>query len=368
MRIAVIGAGIIGASAAWHAARAGAQVTIVDSGHQGRATAAGAGIVCPWVSGLEDEAFFRLYVAGGEYYPMLAQTLAEDGETDLGYRRSGAMLVTDDQAEQDATERFVRRRAAVYPAMGQVESLSPTQARTLFPPLHPSLGAVFISGGARVDGRRLCAALLRAAQRHGAQVVQSEAEPWTEDGHIQGITVEAGRIGAERVIATVGAWARNLPVRPQRGQIMHLHLANAATETWPVILPPGSHYLVPFDDGRVVVGATRESDAGFDYRVTAAGQAEILFEALRIAPGLGDATLLETRIGFRPVLGRPVLGWAPDVRGLALGNGLGAAGLTIGPFAGRLLAELVTGQTPALELSPYGRIPAEGTGPSIPLR
>ena len=82
------------------------------------------------------------------------------------------------------------------------------------------------------------------------------------------------------------------------------------TQEWPVILPHGSHYIVPFDRGRVVAGATRETGVGFDYRITAAGQAEVLNAALSIAPGLGAATLVETRVGFRPLGAgvRPSLG------------------------------------------------------------
>ena len=65
MRIVIVGAGVLGASAAFHLARSGARVTIIDAQLDGRATAAGAGIICPWVSGVEDEAFYRLYVGGG---------------------------------------------------------------------------------------------------------------------------------------------------------------------------------------------------------------------------------------------------------------------------------------------------------------
>ena len=90
------------------------------------------------------------------------------------------------------------------------------------------------------------------------------------------------------MIVTAGAWAdRAAPalglacrLQPQRGQIVHLRLDGVDTGGWPVILPPGSHYIVPFDDGRIVAGATRETGAGFDYRVTAGGQAEVLSEAL----------------------------------------------------------------------------------------
>ena len=63
---------------------------------------------------------------------------------------------------------------------------------------------------------------------------------------------------------------------------------------------------------------------------------------------------METRIGFRPVGPdlRPMLGWVSGLDGLVVGNGLGPSGLTIGPLAGRLLAQLVLGEAPELDLAP----------------
>lgn len=160
-----------------------------------------------------------------------------------------------------------------------------------------------------------------------------------------------------------------LPIEPQRGQIVHLRLPGQDTSTWPVILPPGSHYLLAFDDSRVVVGATRESGVGFDCRVTALGQAQVLAEALHVAPGLGAATVIETRVGFRPVGAgiRPLLGRGLD--GLLIGNGLGAAGLTIGPLAGRLLADATLGNEALLDLAPFDPLRrAQRLSASPPLR
>ena len=105
------------------------------------------------------------------------------------------------------------------------------------------------------------------------------------------------RIEADAVVVAAGAWAPALlapvgvplAVEPQRGQITHLHLDGVDTAAWPVVLPPGSHYLIAFEGGRVVAGATRERGAGFDHRVTAAGQAEVLNQALAVAPGLAGA-------------------------------------------------------------------------------
>ena len=89
MRIAVIGAGILGASTAYHAARAGAEVVIVDHAHAGQATAAGAGIVCPWTSETEDPDFYRILAASGAYYAELLPALAGQ---EFGYSRVGAVV------------------------------------------------------------------------------------------------------------------------------------------------------------------------------------------------------------------------------------------------------------------------------------
>jgi D-amino-acid dehydrogenase len=367
MRIVIIGAGVLGASTAFHLAGAGAGVTVIDATLDGRATAAGAGIICPWVSGADDPVFYRLYAAGGEYYPDLIAALMAAGEMDTGYRRSGAMLVSGDAAELGWIERMARARAE--PAMGDVSRLSAQEARGLFPPLRTGLGGVFVSGGARVDGRLLAAALLRAA---GVVALPGHAAVVADAGRVVGVEVGGARFPADRVIVTAGAWTGDVlrrvgldvAVEPQRGQICHLRLEGVETGDWPVILPSGSHYIVPFDGGRIVAGATREAGAGFDYRVTAAGQAEVLGEALSVAPGLGAATLLETRVGFRPAAagGRPLLGWMRGVAGLAVGTGLGAAGLTIGPFAGRLLAGLVTGQAAVIDLAPFDPMRRGGAG------
>ena len=115
MRVVVIGAGVLGASAAFHLARAGAEVVMVDRSHDGRATAAGAGIVCPWLSGATDPDWYRIAAAGARYLPELAERLAEAGERDLGHRRVGALAVDRDGAGLDGIERLARVRAAAAP-------------------------------------------------------------------------------------------------------------------------------------------------------------------------------------------------------------------------------------------------------------
>ena len=310
------------------------------------------------------------------YYGELIDALAEVGETDVGFRRTGALLVSSDTDELTAFHAMLDRRRADTPEMGAISLLTPSETGSLFPPLRPDLAAVHVANGARVDGRRMAAGLLRAAQCHGAAMLEGCAALMASGGRVTGVSVRDAGIAADCVVITAGAWAPVLlqpfgvclPIEPQRGQIVHLHLPGQDTRTWPVILPSGSHYLLAFDGGRVVAGATRETGAGFDYRVTASGQAEVLAEALHVAPGLATATIIETRIGFRPAGPdvRPLLGHVRGLDGVLIGNGLGAAGLTIGPLAGRLLADAALGREPALDLAPFD--PLRRVDPARPLQ
>src|SRR3954471_18175 len=115
MRVAVIGAGVLGASTAFHLTLAGAEVVVADQVHPGQATAAGAGIVSPWSSGRVDPDWRRIADAGARYYPILIQHLAETGETATGYCRVGALSVAVDEGELDRIEQAVMARRVEAP-------------------------------------------------------------------------------------------------------------------------------------------------------------------------------------------------------------------------------------------------------------
>ena len=107
------------------------------------------------------------------------------------------------------------------------------------------------------------------------------------------------------------------------------------------------HYMVPWADHRVAVGATVE-DAGFSDDVTAGGVNEIMREALRVMPGLASATLGEVRVGLRPtsVDDSPLLGPLPGIDNVFVATGHGASGLLLGPISGKLVADLIVGAPP----------------------
>jgi D-amino-acid dehydrogenase len=366
--VIVAGGGVVGATAAYLCARGGLRTLLLDRADTGRATDAGAGIIAPRTS-TRSEILFELGLRSGEFYPTLLGYLAEDGGGDTGYARCGDLrvAVTVDELEPFGALIAIlgeRRARHGYPTADDVREIKPDEARALFPPLARPLRALHDRTAARVDGRLLNQALLKAAAGRKVTLVRAGADRLiVENGRVAGVAAGADVHRAGSVIIAGGAWTPALAgplgvaiaVAPQRGQIIHLQVAERATGDWPVVHAFHDHYIVSWAGGRVVAGATRETGSGFDPRVTAAGVHEVLGEALRVAPGLAGAGMLETRVGLRPLSadGLPILGPIPGVAGAYVATGHGPSGLTLGPYSAALISELVLGRAPALDLTPF---------------
>src|SRR5699024_2164720 len=147
---------------------------------------------------------------------------------------------------------------------------------------------------------------------------------------------------------------RSFKSRPQRGQILHFTPPTSGLEKWPVIMPLTNLSIVPFAD-HLVIGATHENNAGFNTHITAGGVHEILSKALDVIPDLASWAISDTRVGFRPMTpgSIPVIGTLPGNENLFIGNGLGASGLTTGPYVGEQLAKLVLGEELDIDLANY---------------
>lgn len=362
-KIIVVGAGILGASTAFHLAKLGAEVTLIDRHDFGQATDAAAGIVCPWLSQRRNKAWYQLARGGARYYPFLVKQLEELGETETGYKKVGAIsLHTDYEKLEKMAERALKRREEA-PEIGDIKILSPSETKKLFPPLSEEYGSVFVSGGARVNGRAMRDSLRNAAMKLGVSLIKGDAGLIMSGQQITGVKLNERIFEGDMVIVTGGVWAKELlspigidfKVTPQKAQIIHLEMPGVETGDWPVIMPPNDQYILTFDNGRVVVGATHEDEAGYDNRVTAGGVNEVLGKALAVAPGLSNSTILETRVGYRPFTPGflPVLGPVPGIQGLLLSNGLGASGLTSGPYIGSELAKLALDKEMEIDASHY---------------
>ncbi|MWV63694.1 FAD-dependent oxidoreductase [Halorubrum sp. JWXQ-INN 858] len=368
----VVGGGLVGASTAYHLARNGTETLLIDREDEGRATDAGAGIVFPATSSRSaSPTWFAFALEAADYYPELAAAL--DGD-DHGYARTGLLSVAVDPDEVDdylEEKRRTERRTAERgrPRADRTAEISAERARELYPPLADAERVTHYADGARVDGRAFTAALCETGRSLGVTTERGDVTGIrVENGSVRGVTTAAGdAYDADAVVIAGGAWSPrfgadlgvDVPVEPQRGQILHLDVgpldAPRPSGEWPIVKAFRHQYQVPWPDGRVACGATRETGSGFAPSVTLEGLREVSTEALRVAPGLADARHVETRVGLRPASpdGLPILGPVPSVEGAFLATGHGPTGLTLGPYSGKLVADAVRGVEPETDLKPF---------------
>jgi glycine oxidase len=170
---------------------------------------------------------------------------------------------------------------------------------------------------------------------------------------VLGVRTREGFIAAASVINAAGAWAgelRGVPlpaqvaVKPVKGQMLALAMPKGFLHR--VVWAPGV-YLIPRQDGRLVVGATVE-DVGFDQRVTAGAVANLLQAALAALPGAATFALSETWTGHRPATpdGEVLLG-ATALDGYFVACGHYRNGILLAPITGRRIADIVLGPTTA---------------------
>ncbi|MBM3450257.1 MAG: FAD-binding oxidoreductase [Armatimonadetes bacterium] len=365
----VVGGGIVGFATAYQAARMGAKTLVFDRGDLGRATDAGAGVLSPQANHRDPDEWFKIAVEAVAHYDDLFRMLREDGETQTGYARCGELILALDDAEIaefESAKRILEKRPRdrISSAMEMPREISVAEARKLFPLLGEAKRVLYAQNAARVDGKLVATAIERAAKLRGVEArAESVERVLREESRVLGVATASGEVRARGVIIAGGAWSRafgqqlgfNIAVEPQRGQIFHVRYGDANTGNWPVVSGFRGTYMVPWPEGRIALGTTRETGSGFDPRVTVGGLQHVLGHATQVAPALANATLIESRVGLRPLSPDllPILGAVPKVEGAFLVTGHGPTGLTLGPYTGLLAAQLALGRTPERDLAPF---------------
>ncbi|MFJ4789280.1 glycine oxidase ThiO [Streptomyces sp. NPDC088794] len=359
--VLVIGGGIIGLVTAWRAAQRGFATAVVDPEPGGGAAQVAAGMLAA-VTELHygEQTLLGLNLASARRYPDFAAELTDLTGQDLGYRRCGTLAVA-----LDADDRAHLRELHALQRQSGLESewLSGRDCRRLEPMLAPGVrGGLRVDGDHQIDPRRLARALVTACERAGVTFHRT----WTERLRVvrdraAGVTTADGtELDADQVVLAAGSLSGRLagvpdevlpPVRPVKGQVLRLTVpqryAPFLSRTVRAMVRGSQVYLVPRENGELVVGATSE-ELGWDTTVTAGGVYELLRDAHELVPGITELPLTETRAGLRPGSpdNAPLLG-PTALAGLLLATGHYRNGVLLTPVTGDALAHaLATGELP----------------------
>ncbi|WP_328482432.1 glycine oxidase ThiO [Streptomyces sp. NBC_00377] len=359
--VLVIGGGIIGLVTAWRAAQRGFATAVADPAPGGGAAQVAAGMLAA-VTELHhgEQTLLGLNLASARRYPDFAAELTELTGHDLGYRRCGTLAValdSDDRAH-------LRELHALQQQSGlESEWLSGRECRRLEPLLAPGVrGGLRVDGDHQIDPRRLTGALLAACERAGVVFHRVRAQRLSVvGGRAAGVVTPDGTaLEAGQVVLAGGSLSGRLagvpqdvlpPVRPVKGQVLRLTVppryAPFLSRTVRAVVRGSQVYLVPRENGELVVGATSE-ELGWDTTVTAGGVYELLRDAHELVPGITELPLTETRAGLRPGTpdNAPLLG-PTELPGLSLATGHYRNGVLLTPVTGDAMAHvLATGELP----------------------
>ncbi len=320
------------------------------------ATRASAGVLCPHIEG-HAAPLLTLGVASlGMYDAFIAQVGRDSGQP-IEYRRNGTLevaLTTEDAAR-------LRAEASRHASAGiEHQYLDPREARALEPELSKKItGALFVPLHGYVGVKALTQALAGAAAARGAAVERaSRARHIAQTGSRVTVTIDDATAQADAVVIAAGSWSGQIdvgatppPVKPIRGQLLHLVFPSPPASR---VIWGSSCYMVPWQDGALLVGATVE-DVGFDEAATVAGVRDLLDYACELVPATWSARFEAVRVGLRPATSDelPIIGRSSSMPGVFYATGHYRNGVLLAPLTAALIADLVLEgrERPELEMT-----------------
>ena len=344
--IVVIGAGVVGCAVAYELARRGASVQIVDDRPAGMgATQASAGVLAPYIEAREEGPLLELTARSLDLFERFVARVTSASGMPVMYRRTGTLDVAMDE---ETMGRFRAASGALATRGVAAELLDAKAARIEEPHLNCDiLGGLLIPSQGFVAAADLTRALAAAARCHGARLIERGRVARISSSHGDLVVdTDRGTLIGNGVVVAAGSWsgqieiegvAARVPVRPVRGQLLQLAWNGPLLGR---VIWSGRCYLVPWEDGTLLVGATVE-EAGFDERATTVGVRDLIEAACELVPHVWSATFVAAKAGLRPASADelPVIGPSSVVPNIMYATGHYRNGVLLAPLTAELVAD-----------------------------
>ncbi len=346
-KVLIIGGGVIGLSIARELKKKGiSEITILERGEIGmEASYAAGGMLAVHAETDNSGDFFNFCNDSLKLYSDFAASLFEETDVNIELDKAGTLyLAFTENDVKEIRERYNWQKKAGL----DVQHLSANEINKLEPFVSPDvLEGLFFPNDWQVENRQLLFALTKFAGLNQVEIVENTevVRILSEHGKVTGVETNSQKYFADLVILATGAWTSliktdgfSLPnIKPIRGQIISFQTAKRLFSK--VIYSPRG-YLIPRQDGRILVGSTSE-EAGFDKSVTPIAT-DILFEkALEISPSLVSLEIKESWAGLRPFAsdGLPILGEIEE--NLFVATGHYRNGILLAPITAKIIVEKI---------------------------
>lgn len=344
MRVIVVGAGVIGVSIAEALTHRGADVAVLDMRGPGRgASQASAGMLTPYSEAEGSSPLLDLCTRSLALYDAFIARLLDVSRGSIEYARTGSL---DIALDDDGVAKLLGTKVALDTTGVESEWLDENAVRQFEPSLTPAAhGGLLTLDHWLVGAESLVNALVHQARLAGA-TFEFPIESLSIEQLGESVEVRAldRTWSGDAVVVATGSWSRRvkiagvpaLPVRPVRGQLLHLQWCEGDL---PGRIIWGPHcYAVPWSDGTLLVGATAE-DVGFDEGTTVAGVNALTSGVIDMLPHASGARIESVRVGLRPALADelPAIGPFTSAPRIVAATGHYRCGVLLAP----LTAELV---------------------------
>lgn len=336
--VLIVGGGVMGLSIALALKQKGMTARVVCRNPQEAASLAAAGMLAPQAEGLNAGPMRDLCIQSRDLYPTWVKDLEAIGQHSTGYWASGILAPALNGPDETPFNHDRNQWADV----SKMRAIQPTLSDEV-------QGGWWFPEDAQVDNRQLYRALRAAVRVQNIPIQIATVTKFIRTGdRITSLMTTDGELQAQHYVLATGAWSQELlpiPVKPRKGQMLAVTMPMEDGLPVRTVLFGEDIYLVPRQDGRLVIGATSE-DVGFLPGNTPSGIMQLLQGATRLIPAIAKWPIEEFWYGYRPVTSDdlPILGES-QYRNLTYATGHGRNGILLTPITGKLIADWITTQT-----------------------
>lgn len=335
----IIGGGVIGMATARELALRGSVVAIFDKGELGKEASWSAGGILssmrPWA---EHPASAELSEQGKRLYPGYVESLKDETGIDSEYFRSGLMII--DKVHVEKTKAWAKALR-----IDLQENITDKVYDFKLPEQSVSLPEI-----AQIRPPRLIKALKESLKQLPVSIYENTeiTNISVKDNQFSHVEFKCGKTYADAVIVTAGAWSTSvlksitnqIDIKPMHGQMLCVKPTEQKLHT---MVLDDAHYLIPRQDGQVLIGSTME-DFGFIKKTTPNARKELLDWSQSLWPELVNAKIVSHWSGLRPSSegGKPIIGPIAELEGIYVNAGHFRKGILQAPASAKLLADYLS--------------------------